>query len=210
MSGITVSKKNPLPVNYVAAKNALAACTRIDECKSWADKALALKSYAKQMEDRALEAMAQKIRDRAVKRGGQLLGQQKAAKGHRRLRGDRVPSSRKAMAQAAGLSADQAKQMLRVAQVPDPQFEDMVERDKPATVKELASAGTKKAERVVPAPYRNEWIDWTMAVRHLATLPACGLGVLAERRPDENADLRRECREARANLKLWITKLEEQ
>jgi hypothetical protein len=51
--------------------------------------------------------------------------------------------------------------MVRVARVPDEQFEAMVERDKPATVKELASAGTKKSERAKPEPYRNEWIDWT-------------------------------------------------
>ena len=33
-----------LPVNYTAAKAALAECERIDECKSWSDKALALRS----------------------------------------------------------------------------------------------------------------------------------------------------------------------
>jgi hypothetical protein len=37
-------------------------------------------------------------------------------------------------AKEAGLSPRQAKQMLRVARVPKPQFEGMVESDKPATV----------------------------------------------------------------------------
>src|SRR5258707_10251828 len=70
-----------LPVTYVEAKSKIAVCARIDECKSWADKAVALKSYAKQMKDRSLINMAQKIMDRAVKRGGELLQQVKAQKG---------------------------------------------------------------------------------------------------------------------------------
>jgi hypothetical protein len=60
------------PVNYTAAKAALAECERIDECKSWSDKALALKSCAKQVQDGSLERLAQHIRDRAVRRGGEL------------------------------------------------------------------------------------------------------------------------------------------
>jgi hypothetical protein len=45
-----------LPATYVEAKSKIAVCARIDECKSWADKAVALKSYAKQMKDRSLAA----------------------------------------------------------------------------------------------------------------------------------------------------------
>ena len=44
---------------------------------------LALKSYAKQMKDTALEDTAQRIRDRAIRRGGELLASMKASKGGR-------------------------------------------------------------------------------------------------------------------------------
>jgi hypothetical protein len=71
--GQVAKTKELLPTNYVSAKQALAACSKVDECKSWADKAMALKSYAKQMKDSQLEEMAQRIRDRAVRRGGEYV-----------------------------------------------------------------------------------------------------------------------------------------
>ena len=37
-----------LPVRYEAAKRELAECERVDECASWAKKAAALASYARQ------------------------------------------------------------------------------------------------------------------------------------------------------------------
>ena len=43
-----------LPVSYEAARTALANCAQVDECKDWADKALALASYAKQANDETL------------------------------------------------------------------------------------------------------------------------------------------------------------
>jgi hypothetical protein len=211
---VAISKANPLPTNYVAAKAALAACRRVDECKTWADKALALKSYAKQMRDAALEDMAQKIRDRAVLRGGELLDAIKAARGKgkatdKSVRATGRPNSRKATAEKAGISPHEAKQMIRVARVPKQQFEAMVERDKPATVKELAAIGTRKSERVKPAPYRDEWIGWMSAVRHLASLPACGLDVLAERMPEMLPDLTSNAKDALPNLTAWLSALEE-
>lgn len=199
-----------LPINYSAAKKAIENCVRVDECKDWADKALALKSYGKQANDKTLENKAQRIRDRAIRRGGELLKQVAAAKGgDRKSKGARVPIGRKDAAKAAGISPVQAKQMLRVASVPEPQFEQMVDgRERPATVKELAEAGTQKQEKPQPEPYRNEWIDWTGAVQHVAALPACGLDVLAVRRPLEKDRLLAECQNALANLNLWLAELE--
>lgn len=204
-------RKNLLPTNYVAARQALAACTRVDECKRWADKALALASYAKQINDPSLEAMAQRIRNRAVERGGELLEQVKPARGGDRgnaATGGRPPfASRKAAAEAAGLSQHQAKEMLRVAKVPKDQFEEMTERAKPATIEELAEIGKRKTERIRPEPHRAEWIDWTNAVRHLAALPGCGLDALAARRPADAPRLIEECAAAIDNLNLWRSRL---
>lgn len=79
------------------------------------------------MKDTSLENMAQRIRDRAVRRGGELLAQMKAKPGGdpKKLKGRHFPISQKQAATEAGLTPDQAKQMLRVASVPEPQFEDI-------------------------------------------------------------------------------------
>ena len=43
-----------LPAAYETAKQALAECSRIDECQNWADRAAALASYARQARDDTL------------------------------------------------------------------------------------------------------------------------------------------------------------
>jgi hypothetical protein len=202
------SKKAPLPANYVQAKNAVAECARIDECKDWTDKAVALAAYARQMKDTKLLDDARRIQDRAIRRGGELLQQVKAAKPGPKVKGTTVPTTRSAAANGAGLSPAQAKQMVRVANVPKGQFEALVEGPRPPTPKQLAEIGTKKQERAKPEPYRNEWIDWTIAVKALASLPACGLDVLAKRNPLERQRLQDDAKRALANLKLWYSELQ--
>lgn len=201
--------KAKLPANYVNAKQSLAMCTRVDECRKWADKAAALASYGRQMKDEALANMAQRIRDRAVRRGGELLLKQKAGKNRHDSRGIRGgPANRKALATEAGLTPKQAKTMIRVANVEEEQFETLVEAANPATVAELAELGTKR-KPIVQDPYRNEYLDWTHAVRHLSALPACGFEVLTTRGPYSVIQLRDECKQALVNLNTWMRALEE-
>lgn len=69
----------PLPAVYERAAQALAECTRIDECQDWADKAEALASYARQSKDDSLRKMADRIQARAIRRCGELLREQEAA-----------------------------------------------------------------------------------------------------------------------------------
>lgn len=200
-----------LPATYIEAKNAVAKCVRVDECQRWADKAAALRAYAVQMKDHKLEKDATRIRDRALRRGGELL--QKVKKGKNRYDARRAPgspSNRNGAAKDAGLSPAQAKQMLRVANVPEDQFEEAVERPNPASPKQLARMGTQPSPRARPEPYRNEWIDWTSAVKHLSALPACGLDVLAERNPHEVPRLTNEAHAAVENLGYWLNLLENQ
>ena len=149
-----------LPVNYQHAREALAQCEQIDECKDWADKAAALASYAKQADDESLFKTAMRIKGRAVQRVGQLLQAIEASKGGQpthKPTGRGVPPSRiepptpppspapertrAAAAAAAGLSKDQAKQAIRVASIPEPEFEAAIEADDPPTVTELAERG---------------------------------------------------------------------
>ena len=134
-----------LPVTYSAAKAAIAKCAKIDECKDWADKAAALAVYARIAKDETLENDARRIRARAVRRQGELLKEIKPAKGaNQNIRGSAPPKvTRKSVAEAAGLSEDQQKTALRVANVPEEQFEQQVESSKPPTVHALAEQGTR-------------------------------------------------------------------
>ena len=124
----------PLPEVYKSAKIALEKCTKIDECKEWGDKALALASYAKQANDTALEDMARRIRARAVRKAGELLAAMPKQPGKRTDRNLGGAPTRGSIARDAGMSPEQAKQALRVANVPRDQFETAVEGDEPATV----------------------------------------------------------------------------
>lgn len=77
-----------LPATYEAACSALSECSRIDECQSWADKAEAMASYARQAKDDQLRKMADRIQARAIRRCGELLKQIEPATGeHRKSNG---------------------------------------------------------------------------------------------------------------------------
>lgn len=72
-----------LPAVYESAKLALAECSRIDECKDWANKAEALASYARQADDDTLRKTADRIQARAIRRCGELLKEIKPSNGGR-------------------------------------------------------------------------------------------------------------------------------
>jgi hypothetical protein len=157
-----MTEKQPqLPANYSAAKVALAQCAKIDEAKDYADRAQALAVYAAQAEDESLLNYARRIRARAVRRQGELLKEIEPAKGGKRgggrpskdgnqREGESPLVSRQAAAKAAGLSGDQQKTALRVANVPEDQFEQQVESDKPPSVTQLANQGRQPAPKVEP------------------------------------------------------------
>lgn len=137
-----------LPATYEQAKAALSNCARIDECKDWADKAAALASYAKQADDDEMMTMAVRVRDRAIRRAGELLKQVEPQPGKRT---DVEPSggapTRLKAARDAGMSRDQMHTALRVANVPEADFERQVESRNPPTVSKLAEQGKKAAPR---------------------------------------------------------------
>jgi hypothetical protein len=142
-----------LPETYERAKLAIEACSRIDECAEWANKAEALASYAKQSKDDALRRHADRIQARAIRKCGELLRQIEKGAGRPPKNGaaegpNISPRGRKAAAHDAGLSPRQAKTALRVANVPGALFEDLVEDDEPPTVTQLAERG----KRAKPKP----------------------------------------------------------
>lgn len=128
-----------LPQTYEAAKGALEKCSHIDECADWANKAEALASYARQAKDDGLRKMADRIQARAIRRCGSLLKEIEPGQGARTDIGGEAPRSR--AAREAGLSRDQKRTALRVANVPEQEFESAVESEHPPTVTELAERG---------------------------------------------------------------------
>lgn len=140
-----------LPATYQNAKNALSECVQIDECVTWADKAAALASYAKQANDDEMMKMATRIRDRAIRRAGELLKQIEPGQGARDGKREvgTHPPLRQEVAAKAGMSPHQAKQAVRVANVPQEDFDRQVESANPPTVTKLAEQGKKTAPRPV-------------------------------------------------------------
>lgn len=136
-----------LPRTYEAARAALAECSAVDECQDWADKAAALASYARQSQDDQLEKMANRIRARATRRAGELLKQIDAQGARTDIQpsaGDHTKLTQADAAREAGLSKHQQVQAVRIANVPDADFEDQVESDKPPTLSQLAAQGVQK------------------------------------------------------------------
>jgi hypothetical protein len=120
----------------------------MDECKTWADKAEALASYAGHANNNTLRQLADRIQARAIRREGELLQEIAAATpGPKAKNSGRAPipnSGRFAAAENAGLSRHQAKTAIRVANIPGDVFEGLVESEDPPTVTELADFGTAR------------------------------------------------------------------
>lgn len=137
-----------LPATYVAARKAMAECSRLDECQQWADKAQALASYARQSKDDQLRKLADRIQARAVRRCGELLKQIEPARGaNQNIQDGAVPKvTRESAATDAGLSERQRKTALRVANVPEAAFTEQVESENPPTVTQLAQQGTQRRD----------------------------------------------------------------
>jgi hypothetical protein len=133
-----------LPATYEAAKQALAECTRVDECKDWADKAAALASYARQRDDQTLHNLAQRIQLRAIRRIGELSKQLGIEQP--RDESGRLASSGKTakwvVLRAAGVSTSAAHRAERVAGIPEEEFEEALSSATPPTVTALAERGT--------------------------------------------------------------------
>lgn len=148
-SGLPNIATASLPAAYEAACTAMATCSRLDECKDWADKAAALASYAKQADDESLHNFATRIRARAVRRCGQLLEEFQNERARTDLDTDTVTQRKAAF--DAGLSKRQEATARAVANVPTEDFEAAIERDDPATVTELAERGTQ-SRPTAPVP----------------------------------------------------------
>jgi hypothetical protein len=159
------------PAMYEAARRAVELCDSTDEVKGWADKHAALAAYARMRDDRDLHNYALRIQLRAERRYGQLhkqlfpnrskenLVQNRSAAGGDRQEGDplsvntakkpgssRQEGSRPSVTgtQAAardGVREHQLKTSLRIAAVPEEDFNRQVESPTPPTKTQLAEQG---------------------------------------------------------------------
>lgn len=140
-------RRAQFPQNYQSAKVALKECSEVDEAMEWADKAAAIATYARQSKDNALLNLAVKIKARAVRRAGELLKEFNQGVGNPAFRpngGDTPTITQRQAAKDAGLSKDQEVTAVRVANVPQKEFEAAVESENPPSVTELAEAGKKE------------------------------------------------------------------
>ncbi len=137
-------RRAQFPQNYQSAKVALKECSEVDEAMEWADKAAAIATYARQSKDNALLNLAIKIKARAVRRAGELLKEfQTGPDGGRPTKNGAAagPVSQRQAAADAGMSERQEKTAVRVANVPQKEFEAAVESENPPSVTQLAEAG---------------------------------------------------------------------
>ena len=140
---LIASKDARLPDRYSAARDALAACYKLDECQTWANKAEALASYARQAADETLRKYCDRIQARAIRRCGELLKQVPSGQGSRNQYRQADTVTRSEAAQAAGLSERQRATAIRLASIPASEFESRVESDDPPSVTALAEIGRR-------------------------------------------------------------------
>jgi hypothetical protein len=95
---------------------------------------------------------ARRIQGRAIRRCGELLNEIEKAKGgqpfQKNSTGGVASPSRKQAATDAGLSSDQAKTAIRVANIPEESFEAQVESDEPPTISALAEQGKRPSNSI--------------------------------------------------------------
>ena len=119
-------------VKYEIAIAALAECKRVDEVKSWANKAAAMQAYGRMAKDKTLEVDASEIRIRAERRLGELIADQKKTVGLNRgakISGKNADGSvvvgddHRTTLDSAGISKDLSSRAQKLAAVPEAEFE---------------------------------------------------------------------------------------
>jgi len=118
-------------------RTAIAQCERVDEIKSLADKAVALRAYFAQSRDVENELAAMRIRLRAERRLGELIAAEQAAGRLAAPGGDGRnqhggPSSATTTLGDIGIPRDRSARAQELARVPAEQFEAALQTGKPS------------------------------------------------------------------------------
>lgn len=139
-------------IRYEAACRAIAEAKQVDEVKDLADKAEAMRVYARQAQNRDMEVDAAEIRIRAERRLGEMIAEQKATTGLAKpgprsvVANDRIPTLAD-----AGISKDLSSRAQKLAELPPDKFEGEVAawREKSLTD---ARVSIQLAKPVKPSP----------------------------------------------------------
>jgi N6-adenosine-specific RNA methylase IME4 len=131
-------------VKYDAACRALSEARSVDEVKDIRDKAIAIKSYARQCKNKDLEADAFEIRKRAERRLGEIMD----GAGHG---GDRKSSvSEKRLKQSLanqGIDTNLAHRARQAKAMPEADFETLIARGREEVRKSAERSADSKANR---------------------------------------------------------------
>lgn len=136
--GLPASDRPAMPVQYEEALKALEACTSLDETTVWSNAADALEAWAQIYRSDEAELKAKRLRLHAYRRMGQLArdlrppGKMKGG-GYRGCQG-KLPGAI-SLLQEYGLTKTEAGSANFLAQLPDEQFQRVLERPlRPTTV----------------------------------------------------------------------------
>jgi hypothetical protein len=144
-------------VKYDSMRLAIDEARKIDEAKDIRDKAIALETYSKQALDTDAERKCREIRLRAERRVGQLLKGAPESNGGRPPKqdsetppesggvseGQEQPKTLKEL----GLSYNQSSQFQQLAEVPDEEFEEILEESAAICHKPITSEVIQKHKR---------------------------------------------------------------
>ena len=140
-------------IRYDAARRALAAAHRVDEVKAIRDKAEAVRVYAKQAGDFALQNQAAEIRIRAERRAGELLvDMQTSGERQAKERGRPTKVSSPTTLPRLGITRDQSSKWQRLARMIDDATFDKAVAQAKENDGELTTAGLLRAIREIITP----------------------------------------------------------
>jgi hypothetical protein len=134
-----MNNQDNMPVKYLEARRALAACVQVDEAKEIRNQSVAFEAYAAQAKDAELISDATEIRKRAERRIGELMEQDRVAgmlaKGARKIgvgkRGS--PADPRSLA-GQGVDKHLADRSRKAAAMPVKQFEAEIKQAKKQAV----------------------------------------------------------------------------
>lgn len=120
---IASSRPAALPVEYDRALQALVACTRIDEARTWSDKADALAAWAKIYKSDQASVLAQRLKLHAYRRMGQLAEELRP---HRRGASGAMYPGGKSLLLESGLTKGESAAARRLATLTPRQFDQVL------------------------------------------------------------------------------------
>lgn len=150
-------KAAQIPVVYLDAVRALAACRSIDEGKYWANKADALAAWAKIFQNKTAAVEAKRLKLFAYRRMGLLAGElQETINSALQSRSGRKPGARRQLAKS-GLTHNEANAAVTVARMTEAEFAAEIERNSPRAASTFKRLGMFLGRTGVPVKHSDSY-----------------------------------------------------